>query len=297
MDPKIEGLIDQGDLGGALALATERLNVARASGSDVALAEALIDEARAQLAHGDRDEAVMTVDEAISRARRSCGATDARYAEALELGAEIAAEADMPNTADARFRSAIEILDGAGVSGAPLATALLHHGLFRRDQGETEAALRAFSSVVERTGEVVEARAEVATAITEMGYLVLADDRDDMARQLGDRALELFLELGRARRVGVADAMALVGIAALRQGEPAVATDFLETACDVYRGCKGALPRHPEAAHQLGRSLAAQGKLAEARAALLATLDLYREGSEERMTIEQELLELAREPG
>jgi tetratricopeptide (TPR) repeat protein len=237
----------------------------------------------------------MTVDEAISRARKGLGPKDLRYAEALELGGEIAAAADMPNAADARFRAAIEVLEGAGIAGAPLAHALLHHGLFRRSQGDAIGAVRAFSAVVARAGEAPEARALGATALTEMGFVVLDEGQVASARAAGDRALEVFLSLGRARRIEVGDAMALVGLAALREGEASTAKDFLETACDVYRGTKApAGGRRALAHHHLGRALAALGERAAARSALLDAIDLYREGSGERIAIEQEVLDLAR---
>lgn len=295
MNDELKALLERGDTDAALALATKRLAEARSGGDDASLALALIDDARAQMAHGDRDEAVMTVDEAISRARKGLGPKDARYAEALELGGEIAAAASMPNAADARFRAAIEVLESAGIAGAPLAHALLHHGLFRRSQGDAVGAVRAFSAVVTRAGEDPEARAFGATALTEMGFVVLDEGQVASAREVGDRALEVFLSLGRARRVEVADAMALVGLAALRQGEPSTARDFLETACEVYRGTKApAGGRHALAHHHLGRALAELGEKAAARAALLDAIDLYREGSGERIAIEQEVLDLAR---
>jgi tetratricopeptide (TPR) repeat protein len=294
-DPRLRDLLDGGRVDEALALAAEHLKAARAAGDDAALAEALVDEARAQLAHGDRDEAVMTVDEAISKARRSCGPTDPRYAEALEVGAEVAAAADMPNAADARFRSAVEVLEKAGVTGAPLAHALLHHGLFRLDRGDVDAAVRAFSQVLERASRAPGAERFAAMALTEMAFVALAAGRDAQARALGDRALEILLALGKARRFEVADGMTAVGIAALRQGEPGVAADFLQPACEIYRGCTtDVLVRHAVAQHHYGIALAAIGRKEEARAALRAAIGLYREGSDERLEIEQELLELAR---
>jgi tetratricopeptide (TPR) repeat protein len=212
----------------------------------------------------------MTVDEAISKARRSCGPTDARYAEALEVGAEIAAAAGMAN-------------------------ALLHHGLFRLEQGDVGGAIVAFSSVIERAGAVSGAERYVAMALTEMGFLVLAAGEEAEARAFGDRALEILLGLGKARRFEVADGMTVVGVAALRQGEPEVATEFLEAACEIYRGCKtNVRARHAIAQEHAGLALAEIGRHKEARAALRAAIDLHREGSDERIAIEQQLLELAK---
>ncbi|MBL9028160.1 MAG: tetratricopeptide repeat protein [Myxococcales bacterium] len=294
--PSLDELIEAGRFDEALSLASLHLKAARATGDDAALAEALLEEARAQLAHGDRDEAVMTVDEAISRARRSYGHQSARYAEALELGAEIAAAAAMPNAAEARFEGSIEILEKVGVAGAALAHALLHHGLFRLSEGDADGAVRAFAGVLERTVDAPGAEPFVAQAFVEMGFLALAAGRDPNARALGDRALEILLALGKARRFEVADGMTLVGIAALRQGEPEVAIEFLAPACEIYRGCKvDVRVRHGAAQHHLGLALAAAGKIEEARAALRAAIDLYREGSDERLLIEQRLLELARQ--
>lgn len=207
MNDELKALLERGDTDAALALATKRLAEARSGGDDASLALALIDDARAQMAHGDRDEAVMTVDEAISRARKGLGPKDARYAEALELGGEIAAAASMPNAADARFRAAIEVLESAGIAGAPLAHALLHHGLFRRSQGDAVGAVRAFSAVVTRAGEDPEARAFGATALTEMGFVVLDEGQVASAREVGDRALEVF------------PSPELVGSAVLLEGE------------------------------------------------------------------------------
>lgn len=294
-DARVIELLDGGRFDEALALATERLKAARTTGDDAGLAAALVDEARAQLAHGDRDDAVMTVDEAISKARRASGPSDPGYADALELGAEIAAAAGMPNAADARFRAAVEVLERAGVTGAPLVKALFHHGLFRLDQGDMEAAARALSRVVELGTGAKGAERYAAMALTEMGFAVLAAGQDGEARALGDRALEILLALGKARRFEVADGMTVVGIAALGQGEPRVAADFLEPACEIYRGCKTDVrARHALALRHYGLALAALGKVDVARAALRGAIGLYREGSAERLSIEQDLLDLAR---
>lgn len=295
MDDALRLLLDKGNFDDALALASRRLADARAGGDDAMLAEALVTEARAQLAHGDRDDAVMTVDEAISRARQACGPSDARYAEALELGAEVAAAAGMPNTADARFRGALEVLEGAGVGGELLASTLFHHGLFRRSDGDIAGAVRAFTEVIERAGTTTHEQRYKAMALTELGFVAFDAGRAETARAFGDRALEIFLALRKARRAEVADAMSLVGRAALEQQETTVAIEFLEPACDIYGGCKGDVrARHAAALHPLGLARAAVGRTDDARSALLAAIDLYREGSPERIELEQTLLELAR---
>ncbi len=297
MKERIEQLIGAGKLDEALALAHGELSAARATDDDARLACALVDEACAQLAHGDRDDAVMTVDEAISKARRTFGAQDARYAEALELGAEVAAASGMPHSADARFRAAIEILETAAIGGPALAHALYHHGAFRRAQGDAAGAGRAFVTVLQQVGKQNDARSLsfAAMALTALGELALEAGRDEEARKLGDRALELWLEVGQARRFEVGDAMTLVGRAALRERDLAVAEDFLATAIRVYQGCKiDVRARHAVAATAHAHALDALGRKPEALAAFERALDLYREGDPARMDIEQRILELAK---
>jgi len=292
--PDIGALVEAGRADEALALASARLAEAERTGDDAAVAAALLDEARAQIAHGDRDEAVMTVDAAISKARRGAGPRSPAYAAALELGGEIAAAAAMPATADARFRAAVELLEELGVVGEPLANALVHQGLFRLRQGDVLPAARSFTEVLERATPGSERW--IAAALNELGFLALAGGRVAQARALGDRALEVLLELGRARRVEVADGMTLVGCAALAEGAPQVSDDFLAPAREIYAGCAGDVrARHGLATRRHGHALAALGRVEEARAALRAAIDLHREGTDERLEIEQELLDLARE--
>jgi Flp pilus assembly protein TadD len=52
--------------------------------------------------------------------------------------------------------------------------------------------------------------------------------------------------------------------------------------------------RRAAAARGLAAALDACGRVAEAQVAYRAALDLYREGADERLEIEQRLLELAR---
>lgn len=297
-DDELDALIRNGKLDEALKLATARWKAASASGDEASEADALLDEARAQFAHGDREDAVMTVDEAIFKARRTFGAADARYAAALELGAEIAAEAEMPSTADARFRAAIEVLEAGGVAGAPLLHALYHHGLFRRTRNDVEGAVRAYAAVVERARDADDRAVlpSLAMALAGLGTIALEAGRDAEARALGDRALEAWLAVGQARRFEVADAMVVVGTAALRLGDAAPAAQFLETAREIYRGCKvDVRARHAAAATDHARALEALGRMEDARTAYREALGLYREGQPERMSVEQRLLELARD--
>lgn len=296
-DPRQRELLRQGKVDEALALASQRLKEARKAADDATLAEALLDEARAEWAHGDRDDAVMTVDEAISKARRGFGPKDPRYAEALEVGAEIAAEAGMPNAADARFRSAIDILEGAGIRGDQLLHALYHHGLFRRAQGDVDGAVRALVAVLdpEHGREGRGSARYVAMALTALGSLSLEAGAVAEARALGDRALELWVEVGQARRFEVADGMTVVGVAALRQGDAETAAEFLATACEIYAKCKVDVhPRHAEAATAYARALEALGRPDDARRGFERALDLYREGDPARLTLEQRILELSR---
>ncbi len=289
-------LLELGEVTQALELAGARLVAARAADDPAALAVALLDEARAELAHGDRDDAVVTVDEAISRARRGLGPTAGAYAEALELGAEIAVAADMPATAEARFRSAIEVLQ-ASSEGPLLAHALLNHGRFRRAQGDAAGAASAFLEVLTRCRDTQDRALlpPLASAFSALGEVMLEAGQPERARELGDRALEIWLELGKARRVEVADAMALVGSAALRLGDAAAACAFLAPACEIYRGCEpGARARHAAAAQSYASALEADGHAIEARAAYVGALDLFREGAPERLAIEQRLIDLAR---
>ncbi len=298
MSPKTHGAPSSGSAEDeALLRATQKLEAARARGSSGDLALALIEEARAQWAHGDKDDAVMTVDEAISRTRRAFGPDDRHYAEALELGAEIAEGAGMPNAADARYRAALELLEGEGVTDTLLLSALHHHGTFRRDRGDLEAAMRAFVSVVERVGASGEREGLpfAAMSMTELGRIALDEGKDGEARTLGDRALELWLELKQARRFEVADAMALVGAAALRQSDFEPAAAFLETACEIYGGCTvDVRARNATAATGLARALEGLGKREEARRGYERALDLFREGDAARVEIEQRILELSR---
>lgn len=292
----LKELIELGKVDQALELATARLKAAR-EGDDASLAIVLLDEARAQWAHGDRDDALMTVDEAISKARRTFGPTDARYAEALEFGAELAAAEGMPNAAAARFRAAIEILQQVDIRGETLMHALLHHGEFRQTQGDTDGAARAFADVLDRARSVKDPAALplAAKAFTALGALALEAGRNADARALGDRALEVWLQVGQARRFEVADGMCLVGTAALRQGEAETAAEFLETACRIYRSCTvDVRARHATAAAEYARALDALGRTADAHAAYLGALDLFREGSDARIAIEERLLELAK---
>jgi hypothetical protein len=64
-DVEIQGLLAQREGGRALEVAKERLAAARAGRDEAAVAEALVDEARAMWAKGDRDDAVIVADEAI----------------------------------------------------------------------------------------------------------------------------------------------------------------------------------------------------------------------------------------
>jgi tetratricopeptide (TPR) repeat protein len=297
MNRELDELIRSGRIDDALARATARLQESKASGDAAAQAAALLDEACAQRAHGDNDDAVITVDDAIWNARRTFGAKDPRYAEALELGAEIAADAGMPNAADARFRAAIEVLEGSGVRGHALAHAMYHHALFRRSCGDIDGAVRALLGALERSRETSDADAAPieAMALTALGSIALDAGRHTEARELGARALEIWVHLRQARRFEVADAMALVGRAALRQNDARAAADFLEPACEIYRLCKvDVRERHATAARDYARALDALGRKEDARAAYRRALDLYCEGDEHRMEIEQRLLELAR---
>lgn len=296
-DPTFDTLMRQGKVAEALERAKARLAEARAGHDDGGAAEALLDEARAQWLKGDRDDAVMTVDEAISAARGAWGPRDPRVAEAFELGAEVAAGSDMPHSAEARFKAAVEILVEAGVSGYPLGNALYHHGCFRRDEGDLEGAARGFLAAVDavRDADDPEGRALHPTALTALAQLALAAGRQDEARELADGALERWVALGQARRVEVADALSVVGVAALGAGESARAAHFLETACEIYRGCKGDVRASLAAAEGAwGEALAALGRRDDARASLERAFALYREGSPERVLIEERLLELAR---
>ena len=77
---ELEKLIRSGRVDEALQRAHAGLAVANTSGDPAAHAVALVDEARAEWAHGDRDAAVTSVDEAIWRARRTFGPSDPRTA-------------------------------------------------------------------------------------------------------------------------------------------------------------------------------------------------------------------------
>lgn len=299
-DEGIHALLARGEGGRALELAKEHLAAARAKHDDAAVAEALLDEARAMWAKGDRDDAVIAVDEAISVARRAWGPRDARVGEAFELGAEIAAGADMPASADARFRTALDVLTEAGVEGAPRAHVLLHHGMFRAEQGDVGGAARAFRAALDagREDPTRAGRELCAGALSEMARLALDAGRDDEARELADAALEAWVALEQARRYEVADAAAVVGEAALRAGEAERAEAFLATACAIYAGCTvdvKARRARAEAAH--GDALAALGKAGEARDAYGRAMGLHREGSDARVELEERLLELARRTG
>lgn len=294
---EIEALLRRGEVDAALVAAREKLAGAREQGDDAALALALLDEARAESAHGDRDDAVMTVDEAIGTARRAFGVRDPRVAEAFELGADIAAAADMPYSADARFATALEILEAAGVGGAARAHVLLHYGLFRQRQADPEGAAGAFAAAIELAGEATdpEGRALYPTALTELAFLALEAGRDAEARELADRALERWVELRQARRFEVADALCVVGLAALRQGEPETTATVLEMACEIYRASKvDVRARHGRAASGHAEALARLGRTDEARAAFRQAIGLLREGAPERVLLEERLLELAR---
>lgn len=297
-DTTFDALMRQGKVAEALDLAKARLADARARHDDAELARALLDEARAQWEKGDRDDAVMTVDEAISAARGAWGPRDPRVAEAFELGAEVAAGADMPHSAEARFNAAVDILAAAGVTGYPLGHALYHHGLFRREQADEDGAARAFLAALDVVEDATDAEgmALSPTVLTAMSQLALDAGRHADARALADRALERWVALRQARRVEVADALSVVGAAALMEGEPERAVRFLETACEVYRGCKGDVREALAAAESArGEALAALGRKGDARAAFERAIALLREGTAERLALADRLLELARE--
>lgn len=293
----VDELLVLGKYNEALEVAATALRTAREGNDAASVALALLDESRAELALRDRDHAVQSVDEAISRARRGFGPKDAHYVEALELGAEIAADANMPNVAEARFRAALEILEETKITGALLLRTLFHHGVFRAAQADVAGAARAFLSVIERTPAVTDndARSYCAMAHTALGRLALEGGKPAQSRALGDRALELWLAMGVARRVEVADSMALVGRSALAEGDADAAVAFLETASEIYGRCAGNhKSAHATAAYDLARALDAQGKKSEAHAAYLRALDMYREGDTTRLEIEQRLMDLAR---
>lgn len=296
-DRAIDDLLRRGEVSAALDLAKSRLSTAREQHDDATAALALIDEARAQWAKGDRDDALMTVDEAIGTARRTFGAKDPRVAEAFEVGAEIAASADMPHSAEARFAAALEILAACGIAGYARAHVLHHYGLFLHHQGDIDGAARAQLAAVSdlRGATDAESRALLPTALTELGVVAAESGRDGDARELADRALELWVELRQARRYEVADALSVLGIAALRQGEPEVSANALEMACEIYRGSKTDVrARLGRAESTRGEALVALGRIDEARAALTRALDCYREGADERLALEARILDLAR---
>jgi tetratricopeptide (TPR) repeat protein len=293
----IESLLRRGEVHAALDIAKARLGQAREQHDDASVALALIDEARAQWAKGDRDDALMSVDEAIGTARRTFGAKDPRVAEAFEVGAEIAAGADMPHSAEARFAAALEILAASGIAGYARAHVLHHYGLFLHQRGDVEGAARAQLAAADDVRDATdpEGRALYPMALAEMGALALDAGQDADARELADRALERWVELRQARRYEVADALSVLGIAALRQGEPEVSANALQMACEIYGGSKiDVRLRLGRAEATRGEALAALGRIDEARLALTRALDAYREGADERMAIEERLLDLAR---
>ncbi|MFO0662975.1 MAG: tetratricopeptide repeat protein [Polyangiaceae bacterium] len=293
----VEALLQQGKYGEALEVAATKLRSAREVNDGAAIALALIDESRAELALGDRDHTVQSVDEAISRARRSFGPKDTHYVAALELGAEIAADANMPNVAEARFRAALDILEETKVSGVLLLKTLFHHGVFRTTQEDIAGAARAFLSVIQRTpaDAAHDALSYCAMAHTALGRLAFQGGKPAQSRALGDRALELWLTMGVARRAEVADSMALVGASALAEGDAEAAISFLETANEIYERCTGDhKSAHATCAFDFARALDAHGRKPEARAAYLRALDMFREGDPVRLEIEQRLMDLAR---
>ena len=293
----VEVLLRLGKYDQALEAAGTKLRAARSREEPATLALALLDEARAELALGDRDHAVQSVDEAISRARRGFGPKDTHYAQALELGAEVAAEADMPHVAESRFRAALDILEEAQVRGVPLLHAMFHYGKFRKSQGDVSGAARSFLGIIQRVPTTADhdAARYSAMAHTALGRLAYEAGKPAEARALGDRALETWLAIQEARRTEVADGMALVGAAALAELDADAATAFLETACEIYSMCGGKRrSEHATAAYDYARALDAQHKTAEAHAAYLKALDMYREGDPVRIEIEQRMMDMAR---
>jgi tetratricopeptide (TPR) repeat protein len=297
-DTHLAELIHRGRLREALDLATAKLTEARRDDDAAALADALVDEARAQLASGARDDAVITVDEAITQARRTFGPRDPRYAAALELGGEVAVEADLPSNAEARFIAAVDVLREAGVTGYPLGNALSHHGLVREAQDDLESAARAFAAALDAVRDDPEPAAQAlhATVLTALAQSALDTGRDVEARAMADRALEIWVALRQARRFEVADAMAIVGAVALMHGEAQTAVDWLEPACEIYRGSRvDVRARHALAAAHYADALRALGRVDDARAAYTRAIELLREGDPARLELEEALLDLARE--
>ncbi|MBK6696004.1 MAG: hypothetical protein IPG50_27915 [Myxococcales bacterium] len=129
--------------------------------------------------------------------------------------------------------------------------------------------MRAFTEVIERAGTTTHEQRYKAMAMTELG--VVAFDAGERRRRVRSaiarsRSSSRF---SQARRAEVADAMSLVGRAALEQQETTVAIEFLEPACDIYGGCKGDVrARHAAALHPLALARAAVGRTDEARSAL-----------------------------
>ncbi|MFO0615657.1 MAG: tetratricopeptide repeat protein [Polyangiaceae bacterium] len=291
----IEPKAPQGRLDESLDRAKRAVSALQDQGDTPEAAEAFLDAARAQWEHGDVDEAVMAVDEAIGRARRAFGASDVHYARALEIGAEIAAAAGMPHAASARFEGALEALDRAGVTGELLADTLYHQGLFRRAQGDAGGAASSLLRAIEGAKDPA-SRAVLALSLTALGELVLDQGQAKEARELATRALEIWVELREVRRPEVGDAMSVLGRAALADGDPGTAADFLAPACAVYAKCTADVrERHAPAAAAHATALDALGQRKAAHDAYHRALALYREGDDHRMEIEQRLLELARE--
>lgn len=297
VEVNVEELVRVGKYDQALEAAGTKLRAARDQGEPTELALALLDEARAELALGDRDHAVQSVDDAISRARRGYGPKDTHYVQALELGAEVAAEADMPNVAEARFRAALEILEETQIRDVLLLHTMFHHGVFRKSRGDVAGAARSMLGIIARVPTTVDhdAARYCAMAHTELGRIAHEAGKVAEARALGDRALEIWLAIGEARRVEVAAGMALVGGAALDELDAEAAAPFLETACEIYGKCTGKhRSEHAKAAFDYARALDALQQRAEAHAGYLRALDMYREGDPARIEIEQRLMDLAR---
>jgi tetratricopeptide (TPR) repeat protein len=288
----------RGELEQAIGALKRKVSDARASEDHAALANALIDEARAEWVLGRTDDAVMTVDEAITETRRAFGPKDPRLAEALELGGDVAADAAMPASADARFRAALELLEAAGIRGALLGDVLVHHGLFRERRGDFDGARGALLAALEATRDAddPQGRAVFATALTIVARYALEAGRSNEARTLADRALERWVALGRALRHEVGDALSVVARAALAEGDFSAALEFAQTAAQVFEHCAIDVRERRGLVEQvLGEAFAGLGRRGEARDAFDRALTFYREGAPERLRIEERILELARE--
>lgn len=280
-----------------LAEAVRKVGEAHRGQERAELALALLEEARLEWQLGRTDDAVMTVDRAISVARQAFGPKDERVASALELGADVAAAAGLQLNADARYRAALELLDELGVRGPLLADVLVHHARYREAQGDASGAQDAVSAAIELTRDSDDAPSRMlfATALTILGRLALAADRARDARLVADRALECWVELKTATRSEVGDALAIVAAAALAEHDFESAAEFARTANEVYE--RSAIDVRAERGRVqivLAEAQTALGNAREAHSTFERALAFFREGAPERMQIEERMLELAR---